>query len=318
MMRRSVERVVGYVLVVMLGLTLSSAAWGQSKPEPAAVAFDLKMSELLKSDLGQLIPLEVAGSPRDQEVLEAITQAESVRGVVTLPGDVEEFLFAQGDVLPVDIYVEFSFGDSASSRDAVKAFEAGMVPQSNVREEGGLRYFSPKTDANISMIFGIPNKVVFLTSTYEYDTANLGNVSPAIKEAMAKAAGPANIFLDFDQARPLIKSATEFGKPQLPPAAVPFLEIPTQISLLQLVGNPGQDPALALTVTSPDEESAEMLRETMQGLVGMGKLAVQGMNPNDPQAKIMTQVLGQLKPTVAGKVVTMSLSKIEGLEDLLR
>lgn len=317
MMLRSVERVVGYVLVVMLGLTLSSAAWGQSKPEPAAVAFDLKMSELLKSDLGQMLPLDQMGPP-NSAFPDMISQAESLRGVITMPGEVEDFLFMQGESLPVDVYVELKFKAGSAAVEALKDFEEEMKPQSNVREEGGLRYYSPRSEANISLIFGLPEKLVFLTDSYQHDSANFGNVSPAIKEAMAKAAGPANIFLDFDQARPLIKSAIAFGKPQLPPAAVPFLEIPTQISLLQLAGNPGQEPALALTVTSPDEESAEMLRETMQGLVGMGKLAVQGMNPNDPQAKIMTQVLGQLKPTVAGKVVTMSLSKIEGLEDLLR
>lgn len=317
MMLRSVERVVGYVLVLLLGLTLSSAAWGQSKPEPAAVAFDLKMSELLKSDLGQMLPLDQMGPP-NSALPDMISQAESLRGVITMPGEVEDFLFMQGESLPVDVYVELKFKAGSAAVEALKDFEEEMKPQSNVREEGGLRYYSPRSEANISLIFGLPEKLVFLTDTYQHDSANFGNVSPAIKEAMAKAAGPANIFLDFDQARPLIKSAIAFGKPQLPPAAVPFLEIPTQISLLQLVGNPGQEPALALSVTSPDEESAEMLRETMQGLVGMGKLAAQGMNPNDPQAKIMNQVLGQLKPTVAGKVVTMSLSKLEGLEDLLR
>ena len=317
MMVRWVQRSVGCVWVLLLGLALSSAAWGQSKPEPAAVAFDLKMSELLKSDLGQMLPLDQMGPP-NSAFPDMLSQAESLRGVITMPSEVEDFLFMQGETLPVDIYVELTFKADSEAGNALKDFEEEMKPQSNVREEGGLRYYSPRSEANISMIFGLPNKLVFLTDTYEQDSANLGNVSPAIQEAMAKAAGPAKIFLDFDQARPLIKSATEFGKPQLPPAAVPFLEIPTQISLLQLVGNPGQDPALALTVTSPDEESAEMLRETMQGLVGMGKLAAQGMNPSDPQAKILTQVLGQLKPTVTGKVVTMSLSKIEGLEDLLR
>lgn len=317
MVLRCVERAVGCVLVVLLGLTLSSAAWGQSKPEPAAVAFQFKMSEMMKSDLGQMLPLDQMGPP-NSAFPDMLTQAESLQGVVTLPGEVEDFLFMQGESLPVDLYVEMTFAAGSDGLNAMTEFEEEMKPQSIVREEGGLRYYSPRSEANISLIFGLPNKLVFLTDSYEHDSANFGNVSPAIKEAMAKASGPAAIFLDFDQARPLIKSAIAFGKPQLPPAVVPFLEIPTQISLLQLSGNPGQDPALALTVTSPDEESAEMLRETMQGLVGMGKLAVQGMNPNDPQSKILSQVLGQLKPTVAGKVVTLNMSKIEGLEDLFR
>jgi len=316
-MVRWVQRSVGCVWVLFLGMALSSAAWGQSKPEPASVAFQFKLAEMMKSDLGQMLPLDQMGPP-NSAFPDMLSQAETLRGVVTLPGDVEDFLFMQGETLPVDVYVEVTFATGSDGLKALKAFEEEMKPQSNVREEGGLRYYSPRGEANISMIFGLPNKLVFLTDTYKQDAANLSNVSPAIKEAMAKASGPANIFLDFDQARPLIKSATRFGRQSLPPAAVPFLEIPTQISLLQMAGNPGQEPAMALTITSPSEDDAKMLQETMQGLVGMGKLAAQGMNPNDPQGKILNQVLGQLKPTVAGKVVTMSLSKIEGLEDLLR
>lgn len=255
----------------------------------------------------------------DGAVAEAFLQAQTIRGVVSLPAEVGEFMMMQGDQLPMDIYVEMSFGDSTEAKEALETIEEELESNSDIREEGDLRYFSPKgQDANIAIILGVPGKVVFLTDSYKHDAANLDNVTPAIKQAMAKLGNaPAGFFLDFDQARPLITSGLKMARQNAPPAAVPFFEIPSQISFLQLVGNPGKEPALALTAVSPDEEKAEMLRETLQGLVGMGKMALQQAPQGDPQAKIANQVLGQMKPTREGKVVTLSISKIEGLEDIL-
>jgi hypothetical protein len=308
-----------WLLTLLLMLTVSATSWAQSKPEPASVAFQFKLAELLKSDLGQAIPLDqVTGGPGGA-VAEAFLQAETIRGVLTLPEDAGDFLMMQGDQLPMDIYIELAFGDSSEAKEAIETIAEELESNSDIREEGDLRYFSPKgQDANIAIILGIPGKVVFLTDTYKHDAANFDNVTPAIKQAMGKiGSAPAGIFLDFDEARPLITSGLKMAKDGAPPAVVPFFEIPSQISLLQLVGNPGKEPALALTAVSPDEEKAEMLRETLQGLVGMGKMAMQQAPQGDPQAKIANQVLGQLKPTRDGKVVTLSLSKIEGLEDIL-
>ncbi|MDP1563832.1 MAG: hypothetical protein Q8M16_20825 [Pirellulaceae bacterium] len=308
-----------WLLALVLMLTLSSNSWAQSKPAPASVAFQLKMADLLKSDLGKSIPLDqVTGGPGGA-MAEAFLQAQTIRGVVSLPDEVGEFMMMQGDQLPMDIYVEMSFGDSSEAKKALETIEKELKSNSDIREEGDLRYFSPKgKDANIAIILGVPGKVVFLSDTYKHDAANFDNVTPAIKQAMAKMGNaPAGIFLDFDQARPLIKSGLKMARQGAPPAAVPFFEIPSNISLLQLVGNPGKEPALALTAVSPDEEKAEMLRETLQGLVGMGKMALGQAPPGNPQAKFVNQILGQMKPTREGNVVTLSISKIEGLEDIL-
>ncbi|MBL8891202.1 MAG: hypothetical protein JNL67_14575 [Planctomycetaceae bacterium] len=308
-----------WLMALVLMVSFAGNVWAQSKPEPASIAFNFKLAELLKSDLGQAIPMDqVTGGPGG-EIAEAFLKAQSIRGVVTLPEDVGAFMMMQGDQLPIDAYVELAYDDSSESKEALETIADELEGQSDIREEGDLRYFSPKgQETNIAIILGIPGKVVFLTDTYKHDSANFENVTDSIKDAMKKAgAAPAGIFLDFDQARPLIKSAIKMGRQTAPPAAAGFFEIPSQISLLQLVGNPGKEPALTLTAISPDEEQAEMLQETLQGLVGMGKMAMQQAPPDDPGAKVANGILGQLKPKREGKVVTLSLSKIEGLEDIL-
>lgn len=305
--------------VVLVLLVSTTQAWAQSKPEPASVAFQIKLAELLESEAAALLPLDQMTGGPGGDVAEAFMQAKLVRGIISMPEAVESFMGIQGPVLPMDIYVELTFDESAESKEALETIEEELEGNSEIREEGKLRYFSPKNEeSNIAILFGVPGKIVFLSDSYKHDPANLDNVSPAIKQAMSKLGSvPAGIFLDFDQARPLIKSALKMARQAAPPAVVPFFEIPSQISLLQLAGNPGKDPALTLTAISPDEDNAEMLRETLQGLLGMGKMAMQQAPANDPQAKIANQILGQLKPTREGKVVTLSLSKIEGLENIL-
>ncbi len=308
-----------WLLALMLMVSMSASTWAQSKPEPASVAFQIKLAELLESDAAAVLPLDQMTSGPGGEVAEAFMQAKLVRGIISMPEAVESFMEIQEPVLPMDIYVELTFDESAESKEALETIEEELEGNSEIREEGKLRYFSPKNEeSNIAILFGVPGKVIFLSDTYKHDPANFDNVSPAIKQAMSKLGNaPAGIFLDFDQARPLIKSALKMGRQGAPPAVLPFFEIPTQISLLQLVGNPGKEPALTLTAISPDEDNAEMLRETLQGLVGMGKMAMQQAPGNDPQAKIANQILGQLKPTREGNVVTLSIAKIEGLEDIL-
>ena len=308
-----------WLLALVLMASLSANSWAQSKPAPASIAFQMKLADLLESEAGAALPLdELTGGPGG-EMAEAFMQAKLVRGVVTLPEAVEPFLQMQGPVLPMDIYMEMTFDDSSDSKEALETIESELETNSDIREEGKLRYFSPKDEeSNIAIVFGVPSKVIFLTDTYKYDSANLDNVSPAIKQAMSKMGdAPAGIFLDFDQARPLIKAGLKMARQGSPPAVLPFFEIPTQISLLQLVGNPGKEPALTLTAISPDEDNAEMLRETLQGLVGMGKMAMQQAPAGDPSSKVANEILGQLKPTREGKTVTLSISKIEGLEDIL-
>jgi hypothetical protein len=305
--------------VLVLGLSLPSSSWGQSKPEPAAVAFQFKVAQLMKTEFGQMLPVEEMTGGSGQAFGQAIMQAKLFRGVVTLPGSVEDFLFMDGDNLPVEMYVELTFDESAEAKAAITALEEELKPKSNIREEANLRYFSPERGANFSLIFGLPNKLVMISDSYKFDADNMGNVSAAIKQAMSGIGeAPAALLLDFDQARPLIDSGLDMARQEAPPAVAPFLEIPKQISLLQMVADPGTSQAMTFTFTSPDEEKGELLQESLQGLVGMGKIAAQQMNPNDPPAKVVNQVLGQLKPTRDGKVITLSIPKIEGLEDLLR
>lgn len=308
-----------WLMALVLVVSLGGNVWAQSKPEPASIAFNFKLADLMKSEFGQSLPLDQVTGGSDGAVAESFLKAQSIRGVVTLPEEAGAFMMMQGDKVPVDAYVEFAYDDSSDSKEAIETIADELESQSVVREEGDLRYFSPRgQETNIAIIIGIPGKVVFLTDTYKHDAANFDNTTQSIKDAMKKAgAAPAGIFLDFDQARPLIKSAIKMAKPSAPPAAAGFFEIPSQISFLQLVGDPGKQPALTLTAISPDEDQAEMLRETLQGLVGMGKMAMQQAPPDDPGAKVANGILGQLKPVREGKVVTLSLSKIEGLEDIL-
>lgn len=317
MMKKIVSRW-SWLMALVLMVSLVGAVSAQSKPEPASIAFNIKLADLMNSDLGQHLPMDQVTEGPDGEVGEAILKAESIRGVVTLPEDIGAFMMMEGDQVPIDAYIEIAYDDSSESKEAIETIAEKLEEKSEVREEGDLRYFSPKDkETNMEIIIGVPGKVVFLTNTYKHDAANLENTTDAIKDAMAQAGdAPVGIYLDFDQSRALIDSAIEMGRDTAPPAAAGFFEIPTQISLLQLVANPGEEPALTLSATSPDEEKAEMLRETLQGLVGMGKMAMQQAPPDDPGAKIAGEVLGQLKPVREGKVVTLSLSKIESLEEV--
>ncbi len=305
---------------IAVAIAVTTPAWAQSKPKAAAIAFQLQPSQLMASDLGKMAPIEeMTGGGTDNEFAQVILKSKSFRGIVTLPNDIEALMFPDGGQVPVDLYVELEFDGSEESKKVIADLEKELTDKSNIRKVGDYRYFSPKDrEANMELVFDIPNKLVFMSDTYEYDPKNLENVSPAIKDALGKLGNvPFAVVLDFDAARPLIKAGVQMVRQDSPPPVLPFLEIPGQISLLQLVGNPGKEPAISLTTTSPDEEDAEMLRETLQGLIGLGKMAAQSANPNDPTTPIVNQVLGQLKPTRTGKVVNLSLSKIEGLEDLL-
>jgi len=301
-----------FLFVVNAGLSFAI----QEMPKKAAIAFEFKPQQLLESELAQALNLADGLKGEFPTMVRVFFDAESVKGVVSLPEGLASFLEARQSLWsPADFFIQASFPadyDLAEMKDE-------LTRNSEIREEGGVTYYSPSVgETNLYVAFSGTNTFTLGTTAYQFDEKNFKNVTAKLQTTIGKwTSGSAMVAMDFDSARGLIDEGIEMAKQGAPPMVLPFFAIPSQISLMQMSADLDADQIMSLTIESPSSEEAEMLQETLQGLIGMGKMGLMSAPQDDPSVALVGKILNSMKLKVEGKTVSMFVVKPEGLDKVI-
>lgn len=300
---------------ILMGLASIYLAWGSpvllvaqnesqptatDKPRPAVIAFQAEPSRILDSNFAKSLQLE--NSFRYDPQAAQLWKAKSLKGLVSLPDDVQAFIAPQpGGATPFHYYFEFEMSSDQHIRDLKEVLGQRMSPP---EERGGVIYYYPRYETDAYVAVTKERRVIMASGSYPYDPRRFPTLTATaerlLKETQKAAAGVA---IDVKGAERFIESAVDFGQEALPPPAKAYLTLPEKIVWAKgdFVLVPQAE--VRVVIESVDTDAAAEILETAQGLVALAKFSLNG---NDPNIQAQRKLLETIKSRTEGKQVILT------------
>jgi len=292
------------ITLLMTGLSgATPVATGQSDdPGPANIAFHAEPSRIRDSNVFKALQIDQQLDPMSK----LMWQAASMKGVVALPDSMDAFLeVGPGDPPPFDFQVEFEF-KTDKLVESVK--EQLSQISAEVEEEGDVTYYYLPGAEGFFMAVTKDRKMVFSSETFPLEPGKFPKMTSAAESLLKQTAkSPAGAAIDIKSSAPLIDSVVEFGRDNFPPPVKAYLDLPEKLNSVRADLTLVPQTEVKAVIDCVDEEAAKVVLETVDGLVAMGKLS---MNGNDPDSQIQKKLLAGIKTKSEGKqvLVTMLIS----------
>lgn len=278
----------------------SREAQGTEKAGAAVIAFHGEPSRIRDSNLMKTLGM--------YDQLDAFSQylwqASRMRGAVALPEDLETFMSPGPGSPPFDFYIEFQMKNDQQIEGIQEQLEKMRFEVVDDSDEE-VTIYAPAFPEELYMAVTKSRLVVMGTTAMPYTAGKFPTLSaPAERVLKETQQNPAGLAIDFRGASGLIESGVEFGKENFPPPAGVYLDLLNQLTWgraeLRLVP---KSEVLAV-LECRDKESADIVKETIDGLVAMGKL---NFNRNDPESQIAQKMLAGIKTEAEGKQVKINV-----------
>lgn len=282
------------------GLPVSNALAQDDKPRPAVIAFQAEPSRILDSNFAKSLQLE--NSFRYDPQAAQLWKAKSLKGLVSLPDDVQAFIAPQpGGATPFHYYFEFEMSSEQHIRDLKEVLGERMSPP---EERDGVTYYYPRYETDAYVAVTKERRVIMASGSYPYDPrrfpALTATAERLLKETQKASAGVA---IDVKGAERFIESAVDFGQEALPPPAKAYLTLPDKIVWAKADFVLVPQAEVRVVIESVDTDAAAEILETAQGLVALAKFSLTG---NDPNIQAQRKLLDTIKSRTEGKQVILT------------
>lgn len=305
-------------------------AMAQSVPlkddQKAVVLFDFRMERFVNSDIAKALGLAdqlaaTAGGDMD------LSQATRIFGITSLPQSVQEFEEMQMGTSPdIDFSVRIMFASEAAATANMK--KISEESEDNFSRDGRTFYRMPGGDElsqrasasqlNETTLEVGTDRFVFLDSQRDAFTTGL-------QDAWSKISSiddTLRIAIDLAGAKNLVGEALEMGRAQADPVTQGFLELVPNLNSISMTMDMSGGDLLGLSFACKDSESAQELKEALDGIFAIAKMTggpmIQQMSQDDPKmGEVGQQLLRSLTPRQEQNEVMVKIPKPNGLEEVI-
>lgn len=277
--------------------SITSAQSGDAGP--ANIGFHAEPSRIRDSNFFKAIQIEEQLDPMSK----LMWQAASMKGVVALPDNMDAFLeMRPGSPPPFHFRVEFEF-KTDKLVDSVEEQLSRMAAE--VEEEGDITYYYPPGAQGFFFAVTKDRRMVFSSETFPMESGKFPKMTDAAERLLkATAKSPAGAAIDIKAAAPLLDSVVEFGRDNFPPPVKAYLDLPEKLHSVRADLTLVPQTEVKAAIECVDEEAAKVVLETIDGLVAMGKMS---MNGNDLESQIQKKLLAGVKTKSEGKQVLVTM-----------
>jgi Protein of unknown function (DUF1559) len=269
----------------------------RDEPPRCVVGFVGKPSAIMSSsffkDSGML--------PADRENPEFLlmSESESIRGVLAMPVDFEEF--ADQGPESTDFYLEFTLKSDAQDSRYFKRLEK-IRGQAEV--DGDLLIYQNDGVKSYRTIFD-GRHIIVASDAFEYTPKKLPPMTDRLEKLLdekSKSEG----FLAFDakSARSFLELAGDFGNKNLPPMAKPYLEMLTRLEGVVVTLEMDETAFFKARLECEQSQDAKDAVRMVDELVEMAKQNSQG---SEPGAVVARKILDSVKASSSGSDVEISV-----------
>lgn len=300
---------------ILMGLASIYLAWGfpvllpaqvaprstaTDKPRPAVIAFQAEPRRILDSNLGKVLVSKEGF--RYDPISGQLWQAKSVRGLISLPDDVQAITdrLPSGST-PFDYYFEFELTSDQHVED-LKQVLAKRMPKQEERGDVVYYYSQYVEDAYIGL--SKERRAIVASQSFEYNPRRF----PALTETAERLLNETKkastgMSVDFKGAARLMRSAVDFGAENLPPTAQAYLTIPEK--LVWARGDLALLPApeVRVVIECVSREAAEDVKDTLADLIELGKQSLE--NSQQPEWEDQVKFLEAIKYQAEGRQVVL-------------
>ncbi|MDP1561826.1 MAG: DUF1559 domain-containing protein [Pirellulaceae bacterium] len=285
-------------IVGVLGTTSSSHAQTDD-PGPANIGFHAEPSRIRDSNFFKALQLEEQLDPMSK----LLWQAGRMKGVVALPDSMDAFTeIGPGDPPPFHFRVEFEF-KTEKQIESVKEQLNQIAGEGE--EDGDVTYYYPRGAEGFYMAVTKDRRMVFSSESFPMESGKFPKMTDAT-ERLLKETGkaPAGAAIDIKSAASLIDSVVEFGRDNFPPPVKAYLDLPEKLNSVRAELTLVPQTEVKAVIDCRDERAAKEVLETVDGLVALGKITVNG---NDPGSQIQKKLLAGIKTKSEGKQVSVTM-----------
>jgi len=307
--------------LVLLGTTVQ----GQTGPDPAAaeIAFEIRMDALRDTPMYKMAQSAIESQPGMVPGNGDVEKIKRVWGAVQLPDKVADIDEADSaDQVPMDLFIRVELED----KEAADQMVSEMIKDSNEVKEGGETFYTPKNGPD-NLRARRANDTTVEVATKNFFAKGIGEerFSPGLKKAWGMFSDePIRIAFDLENARGLVDEGLGMAKDQMEPMMHGMLDMVNKMDNVRIAMD-FQDGSnlMALGMTSSDEDTAEELRNGLDGLLGMAKMmggaqVEQLKQIDEGMANTVSALLKSLQANREGDDVQINIPKPEGFDETLK
>ena len=312
--------VFGLALLLITGCVLSTSTWAQELPEngKATIAFDFQVARMMEEADGIGIdtkPLLQLPLQNIDEV--SIGSLERVYGAVNLPASIQDFMVfdAQAEP-PVDAFVRIRF----KTVEGAEQLWEHLSQSGEEVEIDGARYLVENSNSpNSSMAQKTDSREIEVgTGGFLKRKDRKVRTELLIEAFNAAPDAAARIAIDMEGNSDLIKEVMEMARDEAPPMAAPFVGLLDNAKYLIASIDLKNKNLLTLSVQAVDEANAEELKEGLNSLLQIGKMAAAQQMGNPPpgmeeSATMMQNLIKTIQAEQNGTEVKIAVDADEAL-----
>ena len=308
--------------LVAMGLILApkvSEAQSDTKEQKSTFLFDVQVDKLLSGAKSLGMDDSILEQANGEDIFEGINAKDVKRifGSTSIPKTSGDLMAANaGGPIPVDFFFRISFNDA----EAMDRLMANIEADSVKKVVDGKEYFSPPQD--MGMLGHKINSTTFEMGTAGYLTSKSRNFqTDRLKQAFSNAPKHAiRIILDLESNEAMIAEGLEMAKGSVPPPFQPVLGVVDNISTITICLDLEDADLLTIHAEGKNEDDAEELRGTLDGLLGMAKFGLQQqvgpMLASSPEMKPVAQtVFNAMTAKRDASTVKVVIPRPEGFKD---
>jgi hypothetical protein len=325
-------RILSFLSFGLLLLWPVQSADAQSAPlsdkDKAVVYFDIRLDRLLSSNLAESFGLKEQMAQNMQGDVD-VSKASRVSGVMSAPESIDQLQNMEGvEELPFHFLVHIAFVDEDALNQAISKIASDST---EFTAEGKTYYRPTGNDAPKNICAGILNRTTMVMGTDSYvfmadhKAAHSNGLKSAIN-SMGSGEDGFRVAIDLAGAKELIDQAVEMGKQQADPMSQAFLELVPGMKDLRITLDFSGGNLFSLGSTCVDEEAATQLKEALDSIFGVAKMAggaqLNQMKQQTPDMAgviaVGEKILRSLSPKQNGDSVTVNVPKPDGFEDAVQ
>jgi hypothetical protein len=287
-----------------------SRAWAQeTAPSPPSIAFDIQIKKLREcKNLVSTTP-GIPGLP------DLSFGASRAYGAINLPGSIDELQqIEQTRTLPFEMRATAEYDNRRERERSV--IDSLVATYKTISINGKTYYVDPRIE---NAFIGLDEEKIELGTKGYLTMDRKALLTSRLKNAMNELGkAPLKVAVDLTTNREFFLSAVSAAKKQgVSPALVPFLDLPKKIDFLTLAIDPDGTEIAKLSVTSGNATDAKFVLNSLNGLLGVAKLANSQFPKDVPGAELIEALFANTKVTSNDNITILVINKPTGYEELI-